>query len=128
MKPNPLSSLNHFTVPVAMLALLGWRAAHSEDALGQRHGALALHSPDPDGPAVPAEQYCLTSRNGCRADMGCPAAGAGRTGRGAPRPGPRRSARLRPAAAVAVARPRARLAVAARLLEDEDDERRGENG
>src|SRR5258708_2483976 len=70
MKPNPLSSLNHFTVPVAMLALLGWRAAHSEDALGQRHGALALHSPDPVGPAVLVEQYLLTSANGCRPDKG----------------------------------------------------------
>jgi hypothetical protein len=47
MKPNPLSSLNHFTVPVAMLALLGWRAAHPEDALRQRHRALALLLPDP---------------------------------------------------------------------------------
>src|ERR1044072_3487882 len=38
MKPNPLSSLNHFTVPVAILALLGWRAAHSEDAWGNDTG------------------------------------------------------------------------------------------
>src|SRR5436190_2077545 len=72
MKPNPLSSLNHFTVPVAILALLGWRAAHSEDALRQRHGALALHSPDPDGPAVPGEQYCLTRGSGCRPDKAAP--------------------------------------------------------
>src|ERR1044072_7967135 len=70
MKPNPLSSLNHFTVPVAMLALLGWRAAHSEDAVRQRHGALALHSPDPDGPAVPADQHPPPRANGSRPDKG----------------------------------------------------------
>ena len=32
--------------------------------MGQRHGALALHSPDPDGPAVHAQQYLLARRNG----------------------------------------------------------------
>src|SRR5947207_7049649 len=41
MKPNPFSSLNHFTVPLGMLLLLCVCAADAEDAKQQRRRALA---------------------------------------------------------------------------------------
>jgi hypothetical protein len=51
MKPNPLSSLNHFTVPVGIPILLGCRAAYPEDAVKATTLGAGTASPDPVDPA-----------------------------------------------------------------------------
>ena len=45
MKPNPLSALNHLTVPVAMLVLRVCGAANAEEAIGTTAGARTELSP-----------------------------------------------------------------------------------
>src|SRR5688500_3454628 len=65
MKPNPLSSLNHFTVPVGIPILLGCCAAYPEDAVqGNDTGLLALLAPDPSGSGL-SNRECSGSLPWC---------------------------------------------------------------
>jgi hypothetical protein len=52
MNPKPLSSLNHFTVPVAMLYLHGVCAANAEDASSKQLRARTAYP----GPCDPVER------------------------------------------------------------------------
>jgi hypothetical protein len=47
MKPKPLSSLNHFTVPVGIPVLLGCCAAYPEDAVQANVTGAGTASPNP---------------------------------------------------------------------------------
>src|SRR5688572_33403568 len=57
MKPKPFSSLNHFTVPVAIVMLLhGCSCCETREVLGNNCGTLALLAPG-DRPAGTTPWY-----------------------------------------------------------------------